>query len=60
MTKIKICGVTNEQDALWAANLGDYVGLNFYPPSPRKISPKNAKDIAAKLPPFVITVGIKR
>jgi phosphoribosylanthranilate isomerase len=59
MTKIKICGVTNEQDALWAANLGaDYVGLNFYPPSPRKISPKNAKDIVAKLPPFVISVGI--
>ncbi|OGR89204.1 MAG: hypothetical protein A2992_10125 [Elusimicrobia bacterium RIFCSPLOWO2_01_FULL_59_12] len=59
MTKIKICGVTNTQDALWAANLGaDFVGLNFYPKSPRKISPKNAKEIASKLPPFVMTVGI--
>lgn len=59
MTKIKICGVTNTQDALWAVNLGtDYIGLNFYPPSPRKISPKNAKEIAGKLPPFVVPVGI--
>jgi phosphoribosylanthranilate isomerase len=59
MIKIKICGVTNAEDAIWAANLGaDYVGLNFYPPSPRKVSPKNAKDIAAQLPPFVIPVGI--
>ena len=59
MIKIKICGITNTQDALWAVNLGaDYIGLNFYPSSPRKISPKNAKEIAAKLPPFVIPVGI--
>jgi phosphoribosylanthranilate isomerase len=59
MIKIKICGVTNTQDALWAANLGaDYVGLNFYPASPRKISAKNAREIAAKLPPFVTAVGI--
>ena len=59
MIKIKICGVTNLQDALWAVNLGtDYIGLNFYPPSPRKISPKNAKGIVAKLPPFVVPVGI--
>jgi phosphoribosylanthranilate isomerase len=57
--KIKICGVTNAQDALWAANLGaDFVGLNFYPQSPRKISPKNAKEISASLPPFIKTVGI--
>jgi len=57
--KIKICGVTNLQDALWAVNLGaDYIGLNFYPQSPRKVSPKNAKDIVAKLPPFVVPVGV--
>src|SRR5689334_14827000 len=59
MIKIKICGVTNMQDALWAVNLGtDYIGLNFYPQSPRKVSPKNAKDIVSKLPPFVIPVGV--
>lgn len=59
MIEIKICGVTNNQDALWAANLGaDFIGLNFYPPSPRKVSPKNAKDIASQLPPFVTAVGI--
>jgi phosphoribosylanthranilate isomerase len=57
--KIKICGVTNPQDALWAANLGaDFVGLNFYPPSPRKISSKQAKVIVSKLPPFVTAVGV--
>jgi phosphoribosylanthranilate isomerase len=57
--KIKICGITNAQDALWAANLGaDYVGLNFYPVSPRKISPKQAKAIVAQLPPFVSAVGV--
>ncbi len=59
MTKIKICGITNLQDALWSVNLGtDYIGLNFYPPSPRKVSPKGAKEIVGKLPPFVIPVGI--
>ena len=35
--KIKICGVTNEEDATWAVNLGaSYVGLNFHKDSPRK------------------------
>jgi phosphoribosylanthranilate isomerase len=59
MLKIKICGITNLQDALWAVNLGtDYIGLNFYPQSPRKISPKQAKEIVSKLPPFVVPVGI--
>jgi phosphoribosylanthranilate isomerase len=59
VTKIKLCGITNVQDALWAVNLGaDYIGLNFYSQSPRKVSPKNAKEIVSKLPPFVIPVGI--
>ena len=59
MIKVKICGITNSQDALWAANLGaDYIGLNFYPQSPRKVSPKNAKEIAGQLPPFVTIVGL--
>ena len=59
MIKIKICGVTNSQDALWAANLGaDFVGLNFYAQSPRKVSPKNAGEIVKQLPPFVTCVGL--
>src|ERR1700719_899563 len=59
MPKVKICGVTNAQDALWAANLGaDYIGLNFYSQSPRKISATNGKDIVSQLPPFVTTIGV--
>ena len=59
MVKVKICGITNFDDALLAANLGaDFIGLNFYSESPRKVSLKNAKDIASKMPPFVSLVGI--
>lgn len=59
MTKIKICGITNLQDATWAANLGvDYLGLNFFKDSPRKISEPMAKKIIAGLPPYVLPVGI--
>lgn len=59
MIKVKICGVTNNQDALWAANLGaDFIGLNFYAQSPRKVSLKNAKAIVDGLPPFVELVGV--
>jgi len=57
--KVKICGITNEADAMLAANLGaDFIGLNFYKESPRKVSLKNAKDIIAKMPPFVSVVGV--
>ncbi|MDO8734925.1 MAG: phosphoribosylanthranilate isomerase [Elusimicrobiota bacterium] len=59
MTKIKICGITNEKDALWAANAGvDFIGLNFYKNSPRKISVDMAKKITASRPEFVKSVGV--
>ncbi len=59
MPKVKICGVTNAQDALWAANLGaDFLGLNFCPQSPRKVSLQHAKELAAQIPPFVGLAGV--
>jgi phosphoribosylanthranilate isomerase len=59
MVKVKICGVTNCDDALLVANLGaEYVGFNFFKDSPRKVSVKLAKDVIAKLPPFILPVGI--
>ncbi|MDD5354736.1 MAG: phosphoribosylanthranilate isomerase, partial [bacterium] len=59
MVKIKICGITCAQDATWAANLGaDFIGLNFFKDSPRKISPQNALEILKEIPPFVSSVGV--
>ena len=59
MTKIKICGITNEKDAVWAANMGvDFIGLNFYGNSPRKISLAMAAKITAALPDFVSPAGV--
>ncbi len=57
--KIKICGITNLQDAMDAVNLGaDALGFVFYDPSPRFIKPSEAKKIIDKLPPFVERVGL--
>lgn len=59
MTKIKVCGVTNVEDATWAANLGaNYIGVNFYKKSPRKVSVNMAKEILAKMPPFIKVVAV--
>ena len=56
--RIKICGITNVDDALCAAKLGaDAVGFVFAR-SPRQVSPEEAKSIAAALPPLVQTVGV--
>jgi phosphoribosylanthranilate isomerase len=57
---IKICGITNEQDALLAVALGaDALGFVFAP-SPRQIAPGLARDIVKRLPPEIMTVGVFR
>ena len=59
MVRVKICGLTNAADAKLCAELGAHaIGLNFYPKSPRAVSPFTAERIIRELPPFISTVGI--
>ncbi len=58
-TRVKICGITNPQDALMAAQLGvDAIGLVFYEKSPRAISVSQAQAIVHNLPAFITVVGL--
>ena len=58
-TRVKICGITTWDDARLSVDLGaSALGFNFYPPSPRAISPADAWNIIRRLPPFVEAVGV--
>ena len=58
-TRVKICGITRPEDALAAVRQGaDAIGLVFYPPSPRAVTPQQAAAIANSVPPFVTVVGL--
>lgn len=57
--KVKICGITNLEDAMAAVEAGaDALGFNFYRESPRFVKSDVVKRIVAQLPPFVTAVGV--
>jgi phosphoribosylanthranilate isomerase len=59
MVKLKVCGITNYDDACAAIDAGaEFLGFNFYAPSPRYIAPEAAREIIERLPPEIIHVGV--
>lgn len=59
MTKVKVCGVIDPDNAWAAVNLGaDFLGLNFYPRSPRYVGPGRAQEIADAVRGRTILVGV--
>jgi phosphoribosylanthranilate isomerase len=59
MVRVKICGITNIEDALQAVAAGaDALGFVFHPPSPRCVTVERAGAIIQELPPFIQTVGL--
>lgn len=59
MVKVKVCGITNLEDALKSVELGaDFLGFNFYRPSPRYITPGQARAILRELPSEVSSIAL--
>jgi phosphoribosylanthranilate isomerase len=57
--KVKICGITNYEDAAMIVDQGaDALGFNFFPQSPRYIAPADARSIIRRIPPFAVSVGL--
>jgi phosphoribosylanthranilate isomerase len=57
--KLKVCGITSLEDALVAVDCGaEYLGFNFYPKSPRYITPQSARAIIERLPDEIVCVGV--
>lgn len=57
--RVKICGITNLEDAITCCEFGaDAIGFVFFPGSPRYISFSKAEKIISKLPPFITKVGV--
>ena len=57
-TAVKICGITDHEDAIIAAELGVSALGFIFARSPRQITPKKARDIIRTIPPFVKAVGV--
>ena len=58
-TRIKICGLTREEDVDAAVAAGaDAIGFVFYPPSPRYLSPRRAAELVRRVPSFIDVVGL--
>lgn len=58
-TRIKICGLTREEDVDVVADSGaEAIGFVFYPRSPRHVTPGRAAELARRVPPFMSIVGL--
>jgi len=58
MVKVKICGITNYEDALFAVESGAHALGFIFASGPRRIEPAAAREIIRKLSPFIKTVGV--
>jgi phosphoribosylanthranilate isomerase len=59
IVRVKLCGVTRREDVLLGVELGvDAFGFNFVEGSPRRVTPDQARDLCAAVPPFASRVGV--